>query len=47
MLSSNDDFYQCSSGLAVTETTLHNDNDALWRLVGPQSVMVFVRRHEP
>ena len=43
MLSSNDDFYQCSSGLAVTETTLENENATLWRLVGPQSVMVFVR----
>ncbi|CAN7988693.1 unnamed protein product, partial [Ixodes pacificus] len=32
-----DDFYLASSGLAITETSIENNNDSLWNLVRPDS----------
>ncbi|CAN8017033.1 unnamed protein product [Ixodes persulcatus] len=36
-LDSVDDFYLASTGLAITETSLENNNDSLWNLVRPDN----------
>jgi len=42
-LYSSDDLYAASSGLVVMETTLDNENEALWKYVVPQSVFTWSR----
>lgn len=43
MMFSMDDFYQISSGLVVTETTIVNNNHTLWRELTSQALFDWVR----
>jgi hypothetical protein len=40
---SNDDWYQTDAGLAITETTINNNNGSLWQFVTHQTLLDWVR----